>query len=46
MEKAPRKQRSDDQLEEIAARAVRRVCSRWWGKKPVVKTLISRLEEE
>lgn len=46
VEKAPRKQRSDDQLEEIAARAVRRVCSRWWGKKPVVKTLISRLEEE
>ncbi len=46
VEKAPRKQRSDEQLEEIAARAVRRICARWWGKKPVVTTLVSRLEEE
>jgi ribonuclease J len=46
VEKAPPKQRSDAQLEEIASRAVRRVCSRWWGKKPAVTTLVSRLEEE
>ncbi len=45
IEKAPRKQRTDEGLEELAARAVRRVCSRWWGKKPTVSVLLSRLED-
>lgn len=45
IEKAGRKQRSDDGLEGVTTRAVRRVCRRWWGKKPQVAVLITRLED-
>ncbi|MEM8752454.1 MAG: ribonuclease J [Pseudomonadota bacterium] len=38
--------RSDDKLEDLVARAVRRTCADAWGKKPVVSVLITRLEEE
>lgn len=45
IEKAGRKQRTDDGLEGVAVRAVRRVTRRWWGKKPQVEVLITRLED-
>jgi ribonuclease J len=45
IEKANRKQRTDDGLEGVALRAIRRVCRRWWGKKPHVEVLITRLED-
>ncbi|MEM6743174.1 MAG: ribonuclease J [Pseudomonadota bacterium] len=42
----PRKRRDDDGLEEAASRAVRRVASRRWGKKPTVTVLVTRLEDD
>jgi ribonuclease J len=45
MESAPRKRRTDKALEEITAQAVRRVCQRYWGKKPIVDVLLTRLED-
>ena len=39
--------RSDGGVEEVAARAIRRICGRLWGKKPVVSgDRDTRLEEE
>ncbi|MEM7686711.1 MAG: ribonuclease J [Pseudomonadota bacterium] len=46
IEGAPRKtRRTDSGIEELAARAVRRVTGRVWGKRPVVTVIVSRLEE-
>lgn len=45
VESAPRKRRTDKALEEITAQATRRVCQRYWGKKPIVDVLLTRLED-
>ena len=46
VEDAPKKsRRSDAALEELVSRTARRVCSRHWGKKPVVTVIVTRLEE-
>ncbi|TYO90065.1 ribonuclease J [Oceanicella actignis] len=45
VDSAPANRRSDEQIEELATRAARRACMRWWGKKPVVSVMISRLED-
>lgn len=46
VEDSPKKmRRTDEGLEEIVSRAARRICSRYWGKKPIVSVLITRLEE-
>lgn len=37
--------RSDSGLEEAAGRAIRRIAGRYWGKKPVVTVMITRLQE-
>ncbi|HET7410205.1 MAG TPA: ribonuclease J [Paracoccaceae bacterium] len=37
--------RTDAGIEEVAGRAIRRVAGRYWGKKPVVTVMITRLEE-
>ncbi|MEM6623247.1 MAG: ribonuclease J [Pseudomonadota bacterium] len=45
IEDAPLKtRRSDNGVEDIAGRAVRRVANRYWGKRPVVTVLLTRLE--
>ena len=47
IEDAPAKSlRTDAGVEEIAARAIRRVTGRLWGKRPVVSVIVTRLEEE
>lgn len=46
MEELPAKsRRSDGGIEEAAGRAIRRVVARYWGKRPVVTVMITRLEE-
>ncbi len=46
IEDAPLKtRRSDNGVEDIAGRAVRRVTQRYWGKRPVVTVLVTRLED-
>ncbi|MFT7039548.1 MAG: ribonuclease J, partial [Paracoccaceae bacterium] len=45
IEKAGRKQRTDEGLEGVTTRAIGRVCRRWWGKKPRIVVLITRLED-
>jgi ribonuclease J len=43
---APAKtRRRDDGVEELVARAARQICGRYWGKRPVVTVLVTRLEE-
>jgi ribonuclease J len=37
---------SDDGLEEVAARAARKVCMDVWGKKPLTTVMVIRLEDE
>lgn len=47
IEDAPaRSLRSDGGVEELAARAIRRVAGRLWGKRPVISVIVTRLEEE
>ncbi len=47
IEDAPSKlRRADASIEDLAAKAVRRVCARYWGKKPVVTPIVTRLEDE
>ncbi len=47
IEDAPRKTlRNDGGVEEVAGRAIRRLCGRLWGKRPVVSVIVTRLEEE
>lgn len=47
MERATRtERRSDDALEQLAARAARKVCADRWGKKPVTSVMVIRLEDE
>jgi ribonuclease J len=47
MERAGKKEKaSDAALEEVAARAARKVCLDRWGKKPVTTVLVIRLEDE
>lgn len=47
LEDAPRKaKRTDEGVEDIVGKAVRRVCGRYWGKKPVTTVLVTRLEED
>ncbi len=41
-----REKRSDEALEELAARAARKVCMDRWGKKPVTEVIVMRLEDE
>jgi ribonuclease J len=42
---ASRKERaSDDALEQIAVRAVRKICDRHWGKKPVTTAIVVRVD--
>ena len=41
-----RSRRSDNGIEEAASRAARRLAGRYWGKKPVVEIMLTRLEEE
>lgn len=43
---SPKERRSDNQIEEVAAAACRRVCDKRWGKKPEVTVVLIRLEEE
>ncbi len=38
--------RTDNGVEEVAGRAIRRMAGRHWGKKPVVSVIVTRLEEE
>lgn len=46
MEEASRNQtKTDAAVEELVARAVRRIAKRYWGKKPVITVLVSRLED-
>lgn len=46
IEDAPLKtRRSDNGVEDIAGRAVRRVTQRYWGKRPVVTVLVTRLQD-
>lgn len=40
-----KKRRTDSGIEELAAKAIRRVTSRVWGKKPVATILVTRLED-
>ncbi|MEO1490949.1 MAG: ribonuclease J [Pseudomonadota bacterium] len=45
IERAPSKAlRTDDAVEQLAAAAVRRIAGRYWGKRPVVTILVTRLE--
>ncbi len=47
IEDSPRKAlRTDTAVEDLVAKAARRVAVRHWGKKPVVTALVTRLEEE
>jgi ribonuclease J len=47
VERAGRKEKaSDAALQEVAARAVRKVCLDRWGKKPVTTVMVIRLEDE
>ncbi|MEM7060296.1 MAG: ribonuclease J [Pseudomonadota bacterium] len=47
IEGAPRKtRRTDSGLEELAARAIRRVAGEHWGKRPVVSVIVTRLQED
>ncbi|MGD1869924.1 MAG: ribonuclease J [Neomegalonema sp.] len=47
LEKLSKKQRlSDEILEETASQACRRLCSKYWGKKPETTVIAVRLEEE
>lgn len=47
LERASRKERaSDETLEQIAARAARKVCMDRWGKKPVTTVIVTRLEDD
>ncbi|HKK36883.1 MAG TPA: ribonuclease J [Paracoccaceae bacterium] len=46
IEGLPRKKRADADIEDAAARAIRRIAGRRWGKKPSVEVLITRLEDE
>jgi len=47
IEDAPRKSlRTDQGVQEIAARAVRHTAQRHWGKRPVVTVMVTRLDEE
>ena len=43
---APKQRRTDSAVEDLVSRAVRRVCTKYWGKKPVVTAIVTRLEEE
>ncbi len=36
---------SDERIEEVAKLAARRLCERYWGKKPEVSSIVTRLEE-
>ncbi len=46
LEAAPMKSlRTDSVVEETVARAVRKVCTSRWGKKPVIGVIVTRLEE-
>lgn len=38
--------RSDEALEQLAARVARQVCMNHWGKKPVTTIIVTRLEDE
>ncbi|MEL6317006.1 MAG: ribonuclease J [Pseudomonadota bacterium] len=42
----PKERRSDQQIEEVASAACRRLCDKRWGKKPEVTAMVIRLEEE
>ncbi|MGR3779779.1 MAG: MBL fold metallo-hydrolase RNA specificity domain-containing protein, partial [Albimonas sp.] len=46
VEGLPKRRRADKDIEEVAARAVRAVCARRWGKRPVVTVIVTRLEDE
>ncbi len=47
LEDAPKKaRRTDASVEELVAKAARRVSAKHWGKKPVVTALVTRLEDE
>jgi ribonuclease J len=45
VEALPKKKRSDKDIEDAAAKALRRVCARRWGKRPVVTVIVTRLED-
>lgn len=47
IENAPRKSlRKDSAVEEITARAIRRVAGNAWGKRPMVTVIVNRLEDD
>ncbi|MEM1346081.1 MAG: ribonuclease J [Pseudomonadota bacterium] len=47
IEDAPAKTlRSDNAVEDLVVRAVRRVATRYWGKKPIVTPILTRLDDE
>jgi ribonuclease J len=47
IEASPAKaRRTDAGIEDLAAKAARRVAVKHWGKKPVVTAIVTRLEEE
>ncbi len=37
--------RTDAGIEEVAARAIRRIAGKEWGKRPVITVMVTRLEE-
>ncbi|GMG85216.1 ribonuclease J [Paralimibaculum aggregatum] len=43
---APKAKRTDAAVEDLAGKAARRVCTRYWGKKPVMTVMVTRLEDE
>lgn len=46
IENAPRKTlRNNQGVEETASRAIRQIATRFWGKKPVVTIMVTRLDE-
>jgi ribonuclease J len=46
VEGAPKKaKRADDALEQLVTRAARTIAVRYWGKKPVITVMITRLED-
>ena len=46
VEEMPAKsRRTDAGIEEAAGRAIRRIAGRYWGKRPIVTVMITRLEE-
>ncbi|MEM0942913.1 MAG: ribonuclease J [Pseudomonadota bacterium] len=42
---APRQKRTEKDVEELAGRAARNIAQKFWGKKPVMTVIVTRLED-